>query len=73
MNEIKADAAAMNALASAMGAVVFALVRRLPVTEQRAFAADLAVMAQERQDAGDLTTEMILMDLHAAAVAAGVK
>lgn len=72
-NKIPADAQAMNALATAMGAVVFAMVRRLPVVEQRAFAQDLATMAQERQDAGDTTTEMVLMDLHAAAVAASVK
>jgi hypothetical protein len=68
---IPADAKAMNALAKAIGAVVFATVRRLPATEREAFAEDLAAMAQERSDAGDTIGEMLLIDLHAAATAAG--
>ncbi len=67
---IPADAKAMNALAKAIGAVVFATVRRLPKHEREAFAQDLALMAQERSDAGDTTGEMLLIDLHQAAVAA---
>lgn len=70
---IKADAQGMNALARAIGAVVFAAVRRLPAVEQRAFAADLALMAEERNAAGDTTSEMLLIDLHQAAMAASVK
>lgn len=67
---IQADAQAMNALAKAIGAVVFATVRRLPATERAAFAEDLAEMAQERNDAGDTIGEMLLIDLHQAAVTA---
>ncbi len=68
--EIKADAAAMNGLACAIGAVVFATVRRLPASEREAFANDLAQMAQARNDAGDPIGEMLLIDLHQAAVRA---
>lgn len=70
---LNADAKAMNALACAIGAVVFAAVRRLPAVEQKAFAADLAVMAEARNAAGDTTGEMLLLDLHRAAVTASVK
>lgn len=68
---IPASGQAMNAMAKAIGAVVFATVRRLPATERAAFAEDLAAMAQERNDAGDTIGEMLLIDLHAAAMAAG--
>jgi hypothetical protein len=67
---LKADAQAMNAIATAMGALTFALIRALPSDKREAFAADLAAMAQARNDAGDTTSEMLLMDLHRAAVAA---
>lgn len=70
---LNADAKAMKALSCAIGAVVFATVRRLPVVEQKAFAADLAVMAEERNAAGDPIGEMLLLDLHRAAVTASVK
>lgn len=67
---IPASGQAMNAMAKAIGAVVFATVRRLPAHERSAFANDLAAMAQERSDAGDTIGEMLLIDLHQAAVMA---
>lgn len=69
-NEINADAKGMNALASAIGAVVFATVRRLPAAEQRAFAQDLALMAEAQNAAGHTIAEMLLIDLHRAATTA---
>lgn len=71
-NELKipASAEALNALAKAMGALTFAMVRRLPQVEREAFARDLADMAQERSDAGDTISEMLLIDLHRAATTA---
>lgn len=66
--QIPASGEAMNALAKAMGAIVFATVRRLPVVERRAFANDLAEMAQVQSDAGDPIAEMLLIDMHQAAM-----
>lgn len=64
------NADTMNALATGLGAVVFAIVRRLPPHERQAFANDLASMAKARSNAGDTTAETLLIDLHRAAVAA---
>lgn len=70
MNALAFDAKALNAVVTALGAVVFATVRRLPEAERKAFADDLAVMAAARSDAGDTTGETLLIDMHRAAVAA---
>jgi len=67
---LPADERGMNALVNSMGAVVFALVRRLPAGDQQAFAEDLAVMAMERSDAGDTMSHTLLQGLHAAATGA---
>lgn len=56
-----------NAIVSALGAVVFATVRRLPPEEQQAFANDLAGMARAAEKTGDTTLETLLLDLHRAA------
>lgn len=68
--QIKPDAAAMNAITTAMGALTFALVRALPANTREGFSRDLAMMAQARCDAGDQIAEMLIIDLHRAAVAA---
>lgn len=68
--KIPLDATAVNAIVRALGAVVFATVRRLPEAERAAFAEDLAVMAQAQNDTGDSIGEMLLIDLHQAAVRA---
>ena len=72
MNEGKLplSADAVNAVVTALGAVVFATVRRLPPSERKGFADDLAVMAQACSDADNTTAEMLLIDLHRAAVGA---
>lgn len=67
---LPADGAAINAIATALGAVVFAMTRRLPEGERAAFAEDFAVMAQAQSDAGKPTNEMMLRDLHQAALRA---
>jgi hypothetical protein len=66
----KADADTMNAMVRAMGAVVFALVRQLPPEKQRAFANDLARLAQNEERAGRTTSETLFLDLHRAAMSA---
>ena len=68
--KLKADAQAMNAMATALGALTFALIRALPADKRAGFASDMAAMAQARNEAGDTTAEMLLMDLHRAAIAA---
>ena len=60
----------VGGIVTALGAVVFATVRRLPASERKAFADDLAAMAQARSDVGDTTGETLLIDLHRAAVVA---
>lgn len=67
---IPPNAEAMNAITTAMGALVFAVIRALPKDAHEGFARDLALMAQARSDAGDPIAEMLLIDLHRAAVAA---
>lgn len=57
-----------NAIVSALGAVVFATVRRLPPSEQQAFAKDLAAMAKAAEKSGETALETLLIDLHRAAV-----
>lgn len=59
-----------NAIVSALGAVVFATVRRLPPADQKAFANDLAAMARCAEKSGDTALETLLMDLHQAALKA---
>lgn len=59
-----------NAIVNALGAVVFATVRRLPPEEQQAFAKDLAGMAKAAEKTGDIALETVLIDLHQAAVKA---
>lgn len=68
---IKPDAQTMNAIVTALGAVVFATVRRLEPAQQQAFAEDLARMAKVCNQRGDMTGEMLLMDLWRAAQGAG--
>lgn len=60
----------VNAIVSALGALVFATVRQLPADKQAAFASDLARLAQNEERQGQTATETILLDMHRAAVAA---
>ena len=64
------SAETLNAIVSALGAVVFATVRQLPPAQQAGFANDLARLAKNEELRGDPATETILLDLHRAAVAA---
>jgi len=67
METFKADAQTMNAIVQSLGALVFATVRRLPESEQQAFANDLAFMASAASASGNTTLETLLIDLHQAA------
>ena len=67
MSAFKADAATMNALINAMGALVIVTVRQLPPEKQKAFADDLARLAKNAERNGDTITETLLIDLHRAA------
>lgn len=64
------NADTVNAIVNALGAVVFATTRQLPPEQQAAFARDLARLAKNEEQRGQVETETILMDLHRAAVAA---
>ena len=67
MSAFKADAATMNALINALGALVIVTVRQLPPEKQKAFADDLARLAKNAERKGDTITETLLIDLHRAA------
>lgn len=63
----KSEEPGVDALVSAMGALVFATVRRLPPTEQNAFVQDLHnIAAAEAQRGADAAAE-IIGNLHRAA------
>lgn len=66
-----ANADTLNAMVTAMGGIVFALTRQLSPEQKKAFAADLARLAQARNGAGDTTAGTLLLDLASAAEAAG--
>lgn len=57
----------INALSQAMGALVFATVRRLPPEQREAFCEDLASMAKMAEAAGKSALEALLIDLYRAA------
>lgn len=67
---MKPDADTLNAIVTALGAVVFATVRQLPPAQQAAFASDLARLAKNEEKGGRVASETLLLDLHRAAVAA---
>lgn len=60
----------LNAIVTALGAVVFATVRAMPEAKQQAFANDLARLAKNEERQGHTASETLLLDLHRAAVAA---
>ena len=60
----------VNAVVTALGALVFATVRQLPSDKQAGFAQDLARLAQAEERDGNTATETLLMDMHRAAIAA---
>ncbi len=64
------DAETVNAIVTALGAVVFATVRQMPADKQTGFANDLARLAKNEERQGRTASETILMDMHRAAVAA---
>ena len=60
----------VNAVVTALGALVFATVRQLPSDKQAGFAQDLARLAQAEEREGNTATETLLMDMHRAAISA---
>lgn len=66
-NSIPLNADSLNAIVNALGALVFATVRQLPADRQEAFATDLARLARNEEQQGNLMTETLLLDMHRAA------
>lgn len=64
------DAETVNAIVTALGAVVFATVRQMPAAQQQAFASDLARLAKNEERQGHTAAETLLLDMHRAAVLA---
>ncbi|MCW8164299.1 hypothetical protein [Verminephrobacter aporrectodeae] len=65
-----AETANASAIASALGALVFATVRQLPTQSQTAFATDLARLARNAERQGQTPEEALLLNLYRVAVAA---
>ena len=65
-----ANAASMNAIATALGGIVFALTRQLDPARRLALARDLARQAQARNVVGDTTAGTLLLDVAGTAEAA---
>lgn len=66
-NNFKPDAATLNAMASAMGAIVMCITRNLSPAQRAAIAQDLAKLAALAEKNGDTALETLLIDLNRAA------
>lgn len=61
------NAATLNAIVEAMGALTMCISRQLPPDKQVAFSMDLARLAAQAESEGDTLLETLLIDLHRAA------
>lgn len=61
------NAETLNAMTSAMGAVVMCMARQLTPEQREAFANDLARLAASAEKRGDTALETMLIDLQTAA------
>jgi hypothetical protein len=59
-----------NAITTALGALCFAVTRRLAEGERRAFLADLVAIAHARNTTNDLRAETVLLDMARAVASA---
>ena len=66
-NEFKADAQTLNAITSAMGAIVMCITARLTPEQRDGVANDLARLAAMAEKNGDTALETLLIDLQRAA------
>lgn len=67
MENVKADAATMNALFSALGCVVMSITAAMTPEQRAQVAANLARLAMNAERMGDPLLEMALIDLQRAA------
>lgn len=63
----KPDAATLNAMTSAMGAIVMCITSNMNAAQQAGVARDLARLAAVAEKNGDTILETLLIDLHRAA------
>lgn len=61
------NAETLNAIVSAMGAIVMCAARQMPPAQRDTFANELAALAKTAEKNGDATLEALLIDLHRAA------
>ena len=66
MQEFKNDAATMNALIRAQGALALCIARVLTPEQRSEMAIGLAAIATQAKKVGDTTQETILIDMHRA-------
>lgn len=66
METFKNDAATMNAVISAQGALAMCIARALTPEQRSQIATDLAAIAAHAEKAGDTTLETLLIDMHRA-------
>lgn len=65
-NGFPADAATMNAMVSAMGALAMAVAHVMTPEQQAGMAAALAAIAKKAEADGDTRLETLLIDMHRA-------
>ena len=63
MTKIPISADDYNAITTALGAICYAVTRRLPDDQRKPFLIDLVTTAHARNTAGDLRAETLLLDL----------
>ena len=63
----KVDAQTLNAMTSAMGAIVMCITGRMTAEQKSGIASDLARLAAVAERNGDTVLETLLIDLHRAA------
>lgn len=66
-NDFKPDAKTLNAITSAMGAIVMCITARMTAEQRAGVASDLARLAALAEKNGDTTLETLLIDLNRAA------
>jgi len=66
MNTFKNDAATMNAVINAQGALAMCIARALTPAQREQIATDLAAIAGQAEKNGDTTLETLLIDMYRA-------
>ena len=65
-NKLLVNAATLNAMVSAMGALAMAVARQMTPEQREGMGLDLASIAKHAESSGDTVLETLLIDMHRA-------